>query len=128
MALLLQVRRSQAGLVSAFGIIERKTLTLQSIRLIRRRIWRGIPEIRENLKYILTVSLVHNSGYTFMSCNLALPALLADLLEVPQRRQELKYPGAKSQSVLSWREGKRHEKEEGKQQKNKNPTEPGFCV
>lgn len=55
---------------------------------MRRRIWIGILEIWENLKYILTavnaiVSLSHDSGYTFVSCNLSLPPLLVDLLEPP---------------------------------------------
>lgn len=58
-------------------------LDLQSVGLIRRRIWIGALEIWENLKYLLTVSLFCNSGYTSVSCNLSLPPLLVNLLEAP---------------------------------------------
>lgn len=105
MSLLLQVRRSQAGLVS--------------------NPWKGVgfTEIHKEenlernsgiLKYILMVSLFHNSSFTFLSRCLSLLAV--------------KNHGAKSQRVLSCREEKQYREEEGKQQRNKNPSEPGSCV
>lgn len=98
-------------------------LGLQSVGLIRRRTWIGTLEIWENLKYFLTVSLFHHSGYSFVSCNLSLPPLLVDLLEAPWDSGMEIPEGAE----LERGETTQKRKEENNKE-TKNPTEPGFCV
>lgn len=116
MSLLLRVSRSQAGLASAFDIIHRKALGLQRIRLMRRRIWIGMLELWGNLKYILD---------SFFFSQLWLHLYVGWISWRYHERQGLKPPSAKSQRLLSWREGKRQKKKKkGKKENNKETKTP----
>lgn len=92
-------------------------LGLQSVGLIRRRIWIGALETWENLKYLLTVSLLCNSGYTFV---------LQFVFATPAAES----PGG----TLGFRDGNprgfsgKPKRKEENNKETKIPTEPGFCV